>query len=231
MVRTNLTRFLKHCAIVFLLTALMQSAFAQEQHGVVFDITTTSTSYSTANNSYDATSTSSGVYLRFEAPFDGSFRLRINVSSSDYYLDECTDDTFSSCSRVGNIYSQIWTRTLSAQKGESFYYKMTDYGSKSPTQTFAVNYDRPYIVSFNGKDTSVFSGSYANINASSLLSPTKALSNWKIISGTGTFGDSTSISTYFYPTSDAELGIDTKTVSVYALTDKFKSYTYNGIIL
>ena len=210
----------------------MQNVFAQE-HDKIFDITTTAASYSTANNSYDATSTSSGVWLRFVAPNDGIFKLTVDVTNSDYYLYKCTDDTFASCSSLGNIYSRVWTQNYTLQSGDELYFKMIEYGAPSSTNAakiFSIKYEElvSYTVSVNGKDTSVLSGNYALIDASSLLSPTKAFLNWKRISGTGSFGDSLSISTYFYPTSDAELDVNTQTVQVYSLTDKFKSYIYNA---
>ena len=225
------SRIFKNCAIVFLLTALVHSAFAQ-QHGVVFDITTTSTSYSTANNSYDASSTSSGVRLRFVASKTGMYRFRFEeASSGDYYVYKCPDSTYTSCgSSIANIYSsnRTYSQTISVGAGDSVFYLVQEAGTLYSSYPFSVYYEKPYVVTFNGKDTSVFSGSYASVDASSLLSPTKAFLNWKRISGAGTFSDSTAVSTKFYPTLDAELGIDTKTVTVNALTDKFKSYVYNA---
>ena len=205
----------------------MQNVFAQE-HGKVFPITTTATSYSTENNSYDVASTSSGVRLVFTAPSDGVFKLTIDVSSSDYYLDEC-DDAFASCGRIGNIYSTIWTTTISAHTGDSHYYKMTDYTGKSPSQTFEISYEKlvTYSVKIHGRDTSVLSGNSISINAARLTGPKEVFVKWKINSGTGSFSNASSSSTYFTPTSDAEIDIETKAVSLYALTDKYKSYVYN----
>ena len=226
------SRIFKNCAIVFLLTALVHSAFAQ-QHGVVFDITTTSTSYSLTNNSFVAGDTSSGIRLVFVAPSTGMFKVKFELpSGGGYNLYKCPSDAYSSCSSMGYIYGtssySYSYGTISATKGDSVFYMVKTYSSSYNTYDVNVSYEKPYVVTFNGKDTSVFSGSYASVDASSLLSPTNALLNWKRISGTGTFSDSTAVSTKFYPTSDAELGIDTKTVTVNALTDKFKSYVYNA---
>ena len=212
----------------------MQNAFAQEQHGVVFDITTTPASYTLTDNSFVDGNASSGVRLVLVAPSTGVFNVTFTTpSGADYYVYKCPSDAYTSC---GSYIFEVWgtgsskSTTISAAKGDSVFYMVGQYSSSYNSLPIEVSYEelQSYKVSFNGKDTAVLSGNYANINASSLLSPTKALLNWKIISGTGTFGDSTSISTYFYPTSDVVLGIDTKTVAVYALTDKFKSYTYNA---
>ena len=211
----------------------MHSAFAQE-HGKIFDITTTAASYTLTDNSFVDGVASSGVRLVLVAPSTGVFRVTFTTpSGADYYVYKCPSDAYTSC---GSYIFEVWgtgsskSTTISAAKGDSVFYMVGQYSSSYNSLPIEVSYEelQTYTVSFNGKDTSVLQGSYAYINASSLLSPTKAFLNWKRVSGSGTFNDSTSITTYFYPTSDAELGIDTKTVTVNALTDKFKSYVYNA---
>ena len=211
----------------------MQNVFAQE-HGKVFPITTTATSYTLTDNSFVDGNASSGVRLVFVAPKTGMFNVRFELpSGGDYYVDKCTSDAYSSCSNIFEVYGtgtySNRYQTISATKGDSVFYRIRQYSSSYDTYLVDVSYEvlATYTVRFNGKDTSVLSGGYAYIDARSLLNPTKFFLNWKRISGTGSFSDSTDVSTYFYPTSDAELSIDTKTVSLYALTDKYKSYVYN----
>ena len=212
---------------------MVQSAFAQE-HDKVFPITTTPASYTLTDNSFVDGNASSGIRLVFVAPKTGVFSVTFTTpSGADYYVYKCPSDAYTSC---GSYIFEVWgtgsskSTTISAAKGDSVFYMVGQYSASYNSLPIEVSYEelQSYTVTVNGKDTSVLSGNYAVINASSLLSSTKAFLNWKIISGTGTFGDSLDISTYFYPSSDAELGVDTKAVSVYALTDKFKSYTYNG---
>ena len=211
----------------------MHSAFAQE-HGKVFPITTTPTSYSINNNSYDSTTTSSGVRLVFVAPKTGVFKVLFELpSGGDYYVDTCTSDTYASCYNMFEVYTGVNSskyQTISVAKGDSFFYKIRQYTTSNNAYFVDVSYEelQTYTVSFNGKDTSVVQGTYAYINASSLLSSTKAFLNWKRTSGTGRFDDSTAIKTYFYPNSDAILDINTQTVKVNSLTDKFKPYLYNA---
>ena len=211
----------------------MPNVFAQE-HGKIFPITTTPASYSLTNNSFVEGNASSGVRLVFVAPKTGMFNVRFELpSGGDYNVDKCTSDEYFSCSGIFEVYGtgtySNRYQTISATKGDSVFYRIRQYSSSYDTYLVDVSYEvlATYTVRFNGKDTSVLSGGYAYIDARSLLSPTKVFLNWKRISGTGSFSDSTDVSTYFYPTSDAELGIDTKTVSAYALTDKYKSYVYN----
>ena len=211
----------------------MQSVFAQE-HDKVFPITTTPASYTLTDNSFVDGNASSGIRLVFVAPKTGVFSVTFTTpSGADYYVYKCPSDAYTSC---GSYIFEVWgtgsskSTTISAAKGDSVFYMVGQYSSSYNSLPIEVSYEelQSYTVTVNGKDTSVLSGNYAVINASSLLSSTKAFLNWKIISGTGTFGDSLDISTYFYPSSDAELGVDTKAVSVYALTDKFKPYVYNA---
>jgi hypothetical protein len=226
------SRFFKNCAIIFLLSALMPNVFAQE-HGKVFPITTTPASYTLTDNSFVDGNASSGVRLVLVAPSTGVFRVTFTTpSGADYYVYKCPSDAYTSC---GSYIFEVWgtgsskSTTISAANGDSVFYMVGQYSSSYNSLPIEVSYEelQYYTVTVNGKDTSVLSGGYAYIDARSLLSPTKVFLNWKRISGTGSFSDSTDVSTYFYPTSDAELGIDTKTVSAYALTDKYKSYVYN----
>ena len=240
MARKNLSRLLKQCTLVFLLAALAHNAFAQD-HGKVFPITTTATSYSTQDNSYEDGNTASGVRLVFAAPKTGLFKFTFDATSSDYYVWKCTDDTYASCgSYLKDVDGTSWSQTISVRKGDSVFYLLKEYNYPSATNAakpFEVSYSEElsYVITIKGAatwDTAVSQSTYSvYINAVGRLPAGQAFVEWKLDSGTGTFSDSSSSATYFYPSSDAVISIDSKPFSIYALGEKNSSFTYdvNGV--
>lgn len=230
----NFSRLFKQLTFVLLATALLYSAFAQE-HGKVFPITTTATSYSLEDNSYVDGDVSSGIRFVFVAPNTGLFNMKFELpSGGDYYVNKCTSDAYSSCSRVFEVYGTgsyaNRYQNISVAKGDTAFYIVAEYSSSYNTKLINLSYEEipTYTVKINGKDTAIATGNSLAINASTLLSPNKAFVKWKIISGSGTFGNETAISTNYKPQANSEIGIETKVVTVYPITDKYSSYVYDS---
>ena len=113
---------------------------------------------------------------------------------------------------------------------------MQDYYGNLSATTFDVNYteELSYVITIKGatnRDTAIVRGNTLTINAAGRLPAGQAFVEWKLDSGTGSFDDSSASVTYFYPSSDAVISIDSKPFSIYALGEKNSSFTYdaNGV--
>ena len=113
---------------------------------------------------------------------------------------------------------------------------MQDYYGNLSATTFDVNYteELSYVITIKGatnRDTAIVRGNTLTINAAGRLPAGQAFVEWKLDSGTGSFDDSSASVTYFYPSSNAVISIDTKPFSIYALGEQNSSFTYdaNGV--
>ena len=237
MVRKNFSRILKQFTFVILAAALVHGAFAQE-HGKVFPITTTETSYSTENNSYDAASTSSGVRLVFVAPKTGIFNVKFVLDSTaagDYNVSKCVDDIYVSCSYLFEVYYSYTSRSeiIRLAKGDSVFYLLEEYSTAYSKYLLNVSYEEidSYNVKIKGTttlDTAVERNYSLTIKAFGLVPTGEAFINWKLDKGSGTFYDSSLASTTFTPASDVEISIVSKPFTIHPLTDKEKSFVYKN---
>ena len=213
--------------------ALMSSAFAQEQHGIL-PITTTETSYTLVDNSYTENDTASGVQLAFEAPKTGLFKVTFTPASCSYNFYKCPDNTFtlSSCSFVRVLSgTSAWSESFFAGNGQSVYYLIKGYNSADPALPFSVAYEdiASYVVTFNAKDTAVAVGNALSVSAVGLLGPDEAFMGWQVDPDTaGTFRNASLMTTTFTPAADAEISIDKKTVQSYPLASTPSSFTYDA---
>ena len=231
MVWMNLSRLFKQFTFILFATALMHSAFAAVEHGKVFPITTTPTSYSIDENSFVDGDASSGVRLVFVAPKAGAFDVKFEMPSSGYYyVDVCPSSTYTSCVYLflAGTYTSMDT-TITASKGDSIFLKVRQYSSTYNTYAINVSYEETssFIVTFNGKDTAAVYGGSILVNASALLKANEVFVSWKVVSGSGEFTNASASSTYFTPKSNAKIDIEKKTVQVKALSDKNSSLVYN----
>ena len=231
MVWMNLSRLFKQFTFILFATALMHSAFAAVEHGKVFPITTTPTSYSIDENSFVDSDASSGVRLVFVAPKAGAFDVKFEMPSSGYYyVDVCPSSTYTSCVYLflAGTYTSMDT-TITASKGDSIFLKVRQYSSTYNTYAINVSYEETssFIVTFNGKDTAAVNGGSILVNASALLKANEVFVSWKVVSGSGEFTNASASSTYFTPKSNAKIDIEKKTVQVKALSDKNSSLVYN----
>lgn len=224
-------------AIIVLLFCSL--SFAAVQHNTVFPIESTEAYYTIEDNSYDATSLSTGVRFSFTAPADGYYSITVSENSGgDFYLYSCTNDTYSSCKSLTNFYGSSKTYTSTAQQmtlGETNYYKVTDYNTdySHKADPFSILYNKAPTVTLTSESpncsTSVTSaaltGSYSSFTgyARAGYSP----NGWEVTSGTALVSDSTFKSISVRSSEDFTLTLKCKENPIYPLTSTPSGFTFD----
>ena len=204
----------------------------------LIDITTNETYYTPNKDFYEKDSTS-GMRYRYIAPTTSTYIVRAKtkvVGTSyfyGYYYYYGADSTFNYTSNSYYVSNNTPSQNVVLQptsKGESFYFYIKPYGSTYYDDSVAVYAIKASVVTVEGKatpDTIVAKGDSVSVNAFAILDTGYNFINWKIVSGSGKFVDSTEVISTFIPSSDsAKIAVNKKKGQIYPLTDKYSGFTY-----
>ena len=202
-------------------------AFAQEQHGVVFPLTETATTYNAADNYYD-TSDEGSVRFSYTPSKTGYCSVYSSEHNSKFYrylYSYGTDATFSQIEEYDNDYFTAYLSFI-CNAGETYYFIVDVNNDYSYEFDMKVTLQDISIVTIQGKtepDTVVKGKSF---DISATVPADKRFMGWKIESGTGSFDNKKFKSTEFTPTSDkVTLSYDIEDAAVYEITKTASSYT------
>lgn len=221
----------------FIVLALCSLVFAQ-QHGVIFPVSTTETSYTLADNAYDENDLSTGVRFSFTAPSTDSYQVIFYTGSGDFYFASCTDNTYSSCSSKINFYrssNNPYYYTFSATSGTNYYFKIIDFDNTSyshSTYTFTAKYQKTQIITLTSASPNCSTSVTSQIVTSSGYytftgygKPGYRPNGWKITSGTANLTDSAASSIKVNTSSNVTLEMQCTTASLIDITETPSAYT------
>lgn len=193
----------------------------------LIDITDKPKTY-TPNNDFYEISPSSGLRFRYEAPTSGVYVLRYQpYNLYGMYRYNGADSTYMTNQRsVGNTYAKTSFNFIASSAGQRTYTSVIPYASSYWDDSVSVVALRGGTVKIDGQTRTDTLAIGDTLNISAPLDSGAHLKNWTVVSGKGSFIDSSLYMTGFVLEESALIKPVTSTLPLYELTEDFKGYTF-----
>ncbi|SHL60393.1 VWFA-related domain-containing protein [Fibrobacter sp. UWH5] len=196
----------------------------QCEPGKIYDITTKRTGYDTDRDFYDV-KPENGIWFRYVFPDTNLHVIKGSPKSrTHYFYSYENDSTFTTSKGNRSLYRYSFV-PVKGKKGDSWYFKDKQSYYDYKDSLFIQAMDAA-IVTTQGKTRPDTVGINDTLSVSVSVKADSQLVNWYVISGKGTFADSSLKSTLFIPsTAQATIGYKLKLGEMYTLTSKPTSYS------
>ena len=204
--------------------------------GTVYPITEIATKYNPAEHYYSISATK-GVRFNFVAPASGTYTFAFRgldaALSIDRYPTGGYDADGSYTTRSNAVYEKFDQLTLSA--GDSVFYIVRTNSYADSTKSFWVNYSQSKVaitLTSDGNGNVTPTSGYPNAWSGAAYQITAAAQSgyrfdkWVFVSGKGGIDDSLNLRTVAYATENSTIKALFKRGSVYELTTKKETYTF-----
>ena len=195
----------------------------------LIDVTDKPQTYTPTKDFYEI-SPSSGLRFRYEAPTSGIYVLRYQPNSLyGSYRYHGDDSTFMSSKRSVNSTSAKSSFNLVASSdGERFYSSVIPYSNSYWSYSVSVVALPAGTVKMDGQTRADTLAVGDSLGVTASLDSGAHFEHWTVVSGKGSFSDSTLRTTSFTLKESAVIKPATTTLPLYELTEQFKGYTFKN---